>query len=111
MGALTQFSLLKVNTLPKEIGVQQKNWNKHLNISLTNETSKIIDQFFLLFIKEDLLVIPSFVLSFAPVFRFDLEQTFGVGIVFLVYTVDDFPSTILITLPYVDGLTKIGLGY
>ena len=50
-------------------------------------------------------------LSFAPVFRFDLEQTFGVGIVFLVYTVDDFPSTILITLPYVDGLTKIGLGY
>jgi len=41
---------------------------------------------------------------------FTLEHTVCGGIFFLESTVDDFPSTILITLPSVEGFTKIGLG-
>jgi len=72
-----------------------------------NTIKKITFQFFLLLIKEDLLVNAYLLLVFAAC----LVHTFGGGIDFFESTVDDFPSIILITLPSVDGLTRIGRGY
>ncbi len=70
---------------------------------------KIINQFFLLFIIVDRL----FVVYLVAYFMFVVEFTFAIFVedVLLGSTADDFPSIILMTFPYVVGLTKMGLGY
>jgi hypothetical protein len=65
---------------------------------------KIFDQFLRLFIRVDRFVIGYLMFEVG----FTLELT---AEVVLLGSTDDFPSTILMTFPYVVGLTKIGLGY